>query len=514
MKGGFIYDTIKYPSLVFEHIRPDRLAAMAALHGLAAPAEPGLRVLELGCGDGANLISIAHSMPKAKFVGVDLSGDRIREGKVIADRVRSRNIELRHEDVMDLDPAEIGRFDIVIAHGLFSWVPEQVRTRVLFLFRECLAANGFGFISFNAFPGWRFRTVIREAMRFYTDSISDPGEKVHGSVGIIRFLAGAARPGTVYKTFLETELKSLEARLPESIFHDHLSEENQPFYFTEFVQMLKGAGLQFLAESEPVAHFTNSLPQYAQDELVQLQDSPVRREQLIDFIRCNKFRSPLICRDDVEVNYLADPKVLSSLYFSSRSITLTSDPVLYDDSAVTFSAPRESEFTTNHAFTKTLLPFLNSKWPERVDFPSIVEALKRSFSSIGDEAFDAEIERTKSFLLDLYHANIVEIYYYRPEFVLSVPELPRVSTFAKWQAENGFDYVTGVLGTSIPIENDVMRAIIMRSDGSMNVSQIIEEVGQMFELPANEREDFDRLLPEVVHSHLVRFIGPGILVEG
>src|SRR5687767_6125840 len=53
---AFSYDDVPYSSFTFPQTRPDRLATLAAFHG-TEPADPGnCRVLELGCGDGTNLV--------------------------------------------------------------------------------------------------------------------------------------------------------------------------------------------------------------------------------------------------------------------------------------------------------------------------------------------------------------------------------------------------------------------------------------------------------------------------
>jgi tRNA G46 methylase TrmB len=75
------YDTIQYPSLAFTHTHPDRLAAMAILHGLSPAPVENCRVLEIGCSDGGNLIPMAYAIPAAEFVGFDLAQAPIERGQ-------------------------------------------------------------------------------------------------------------------------------------------------------------------------------------------------------------------------------------------------------------------------------------------------------------------------------------------------------------------------------------------------------------------------------------------------
>lgn len=46
-----------------------------------ATAEPTrCRVLEVGCGDGANLVPMAFELPGSEFVGVELDRERVGAG--------------------------------------------------------------------------------------------------------------------------------------------------------------------------------------------------------------------------------------------------------------------------------------------------------------------------------------------------------------------------------------------------------------------------------------------------
>src|SRR5207253_5091645 len=57
--------------------RPDLLATLATLGGLAIAPVASCRVLEIGCAVGGNLLPMAQELPEASFVGVDLSPTQI-----------------------------------------------------------------------------------------------------------------------------------------------------------------------------------------------------------------------------------------------------------------------------------------------------------------------------------------------------------------------------------------------------------------------------------------------------
>ena len=67
------YDAIRYPTYPRIETHPDRLAAVATLFGMHPAPVAHCRVLEIGCGDGGNLMPMAYFLPDSRFLGVDLA---------------------------------------------------------------------------------------------------------------------------------------------------------------------------------------------------------------------------------------------------------------------------------------------------------------------------------------------------------------------------------------------------------------------------------------------------------
>ena len=126
------YDEIAYPGFPFPETHPDRLSVIGRLLGMKPAPATRCRVLELGCGDGGNLIPMALALPGSEFVGIDLAGQPIARGQALAGELGLRNIRLLQMDLRDF-AADPGIFDYVIAYGLYSWVPEDARRMLVLL---------------------------------------------------------------------------------------------------------------------------------------------------------------------------------------------------------------------------------------------------------------------------------------------------------------------------------------------------------------------------------------------
>ena len=72
----------------------------------------GSRVLEAGCGVGAQTVALAQRSPDAWFTSIDVSADSIAEAERRADRAGLTNVEFRQADIFAL-PFNAGSFDHV-----------------------------------------------------------------------------------------------------------------------------------------------------------------------------------------------------------------------------------------------------------------------------------------------------------------------------------------------------------------------------------------------------------------
>lgn len=79
------YDEVLYPGYAYRQTHPDRLATMATLFGMTPAPVEGCRVLELGCGEGGNLIPMAFGLPRSQFLGIDLAQRPIQKGQAMVE---------------------------------------------------------------------------------------------------------------------------------------------------------------------------------------------------------------------------------------------------------------------------------------------------------------------------------------------------------------------------------------------------------------------------------------------
>lgn len=88
---------------------------MQLVRDLAGPAD-GLRILDLGCGEG--VYAIEAGLAGAEVLAVDARADRMSTGAEVAERHGLENVSFRQADVRDLGDLEERSFDVVLCLGL------------------------------------------------------------------------------------------------------------------------------------------------------------------------------------------------------------------------------------------------------------------------------------------------------------------------------------------------------------------------------------------------------------
>ena len=329
------YDVIPYESAAFPQTHPDRLATLARLFGVEAPAVDQCRVLELGAARGDNIIPMAYSLPESQFIGVDLSTRQVAEGNANIEAHGLSNVELRYLSIADIGE-DFGLFDYIICHGVYSWVPDAVRDRILAVCRSHLVPNGVAYISYNTYPGWHMRGLIREMMRYHASQFEGPQLQIQQARALLDFLAQSVPPQNAYGMLLTGELEGLRRQADSYLFHEHLEEVNSPVYFYQFAQQAAAHGLQFLAEADFSTMLASNFPPQVRETLKRIAPDLVRMEQYMDFVRNRTFRQTLLVHGEQVLNRNLSHEHVRRFYIASAAKPVSEKPDLHSDTMEQF----------------------------------------------------------------------------------------------------------------------------------------------------------------------------------
>ena len=296
-----IYSELGYKSMPFPYTTPATLEAYAALVGITAPNPNTARVLELGATYGGNIISQALFNPDATFVGIELSQEQVEKGNELIAKAGLTNVSLVQSDIASIG-SEIGIFDYIIAHGLYSWVDDDVKDALLRLIDEHLAEDGIAYVSYNTYPGWHTMEEVRQLMMFSNRDKAQFNHKekvLHGNT--IGSIVGSQI--LKYDNLKERNskflgaLRSVMQKDEYYVGHDHLEPNNDPVYFYQFNDHLADHNLAYLCDADLTLSMVCSFDVDIADTLDKLAPNDhVNQEQYLDFMLDTTFRKSIVCK--------------------------------------------------------------------------------------------------------------------------------------------------------------------------------------------------------------------------
>jgi methyltransferase-like protein/2-polyprenyl-3-methyl-5-hydroxy-6-metoxy-1,4-benzoquinol methylase len=435
------YDELPYTGILGWDFQPSALATYATLFGLQPPLVLKSRILDLGCGDGTNIIGIAQAMPQAECVGVDFSPKQIEMGQSVIDGAGLKNVTLQCADINKMDIETFGKFDYIVLHGTFSWVAPETQAKILDICSQNLTPNGIVYISYNAYPGWYMQRIIRDLMIFHTEPLTNIHEKVKDARAVVEFVKqhNENKEG-LYGKLLD-EVSALVAQQPDDhIGHEYLEEHNHPYYFHEFLTKVQQKGLEYVTDVE----FRRYLP--TDYETLESYEEMFRgdifsREQYLDFFYNRNFRSSVLCRQGMPISRELDWELMPRFYVAAQIPELTPDYV-HENKSFSLNSSREVVEIDNQ-FVKAALITLTNTYPQVIAFEQLFNLLCSNLTP--ESLATIDLQELKDELAEelhyLYCVEVIELHTHPVLCLAEVSEKPLAPPLARWQAKNGKNVV-------------------------------------------------------------------------
>ncbi len=464
---------------------------MAILHGLSPAPVEHCRVLEVASNEGANLIPMAYAIPGSEFVGFDLALAPIERGQARIRDLGLKNVRLFQGDLLEVG-AEMGRFDYIIAHGIYAWSPQPVRDRVLALCAELLTDHGVAFVSYNAMPAGHVRLMLRDMMLFRTQGMGDSLERVEEAMAFLRFVCDSRPEDDLFRSLIEAQLKRMENRTA-AIRHDEMSEAYQPVYFLELIEHAQRHGLEYLSESvlppPPDPGYRAEIHKVVEG----LAGGDIlRQEQFLDFLRMRVYRETLLCRKERRVQRDFSAESFRRLLFASQAVPVQEEK----PGAAAFVLPGGIKMESNLPGVTALLLELGKAWPNAVSF----ETLEPHLAGAG-RVLDAE---GVALLVRLAISEMIELRAWNPPLARTIPERPKASAVSRHDACTR-DRTTSLLHLMVSLDDIKMRTLLKLLDGSRTRAELLQAMAA--ELPQTPFAE----LEEGIAGALESFYKSGIL---
>ena len=439
------YDDVRYSNFAYAQTHPAKLATTAVLHGLDVPPPARARVLEIGCGGGANLIGIAAAAPATRALGIDLAPSVIEQAAASAAAVGLDNVEFRHADVRELAAEAPGEFDYVICHGMYAWVPEDARDALLAACRACLAPEGLAYVSYNAHPGGHLRAILRDFALWHAGDATGPTERAERARELFRTLLEIRVDDDPdpYGALLGHELTSLSQAPVGTLVHDLLGEEWRPVWFADFAAHCARHDLGYVGEARPSAlRAVRWTPDAAPAVDALAAGDRVALEQVADMLSLRRFRESLLCRAGRPVDAHPSPDAMRRLRFSEGGTATDRDEL--------------------EPAARALLEAVEGAPERTVAFDELRETL------------DAQPDTLASALLAAFAFGHVDVHAEAPPGAQRPGPRPRTSALARAQAAEG-PAITSLTNTVVKLDSPEARTLIGLLDGTRDRAAIMAD---------------------------------------
>jgi hypothetical protein len=305
-------------------------------------------------------------------------------------------------------------------------VPAEVQDKILEVCKRNLAPAGLAYLSYNTYPGWHLRGLVRDLMCYHVRRYARPQDRVAQARALLDFMARSVSPeDRPYSSLLRDEQTYIRERPDSYLLHDHLEEVNEPIYFHQFVERATSKGLRFVSEVQGNVVAPDDFPPAVADTLHRLSSDFVEMEQFLDFLINRKFRQSVLCHDTIAPGHAPRPEGVARLCVASHP-----------------QGPARPVVFSNERLSRAALHHLSEVWPRALRFGALLEAARSRLgpaAAPGQDAVgpDRDARDLAADLLRCYHSNLVELHTQVPSFVLEIGECPVASPLARLQAAAG-----------------------------------------------------------------------------
>lgn len=460
------YSALPYPGEAVPATHPRRLATEGLLFGLdPAPVEQ-CRVLEIGCGDGANLLPMAEGLPGADLVGLDISPRALDAARDVAAAAGVENVRFEEGDVATGGGRTLGEFDYVIAHNVYAGAGEVARDALLDLVRATLAPDGIAYVSFEVLPGGGIRELVRDALRGEIGRHTKPAARVAAArVAIERLQTSPAWGAGV----LGAELSAVAAMDDPHLFHDVLARARPGTTLGEFAAHADRHRLAWFSEAvlgDTV--FGTHSPEVAA-ALAAVRGDRLGWEERLDALTLRGTRRALLCRAGRRVGDTPDPDAVRRLLVASP-LELGSHRTPKEAGRFeTFRAPSGQTISTDHPLLKAALVELGICWPAAMPYAELMQDAR---ARAGAEAADIDDEPVPPALAGAYAAGLLELHAQAPKAVTRAGLRPSVTPLIRLQASRG-TRVVDRWHEPVELSSEELRSIVATLDGTRTRVELV-----------------------------------------
>ncbi len=284
-------DETAYPVTFQRELSPSWLHHAAVLAGVTPPKiDRPFRYLELGCGRGYSALVHAASHPQGTFHACDRDSAAIVGAP---DWARACDVSNVRYHSLSFDAArDLGSFDFIVLHGVYSWVSAAERAQIRALLRDRLVPGGLAYVSYNCLPGWAGEAPLRRLL----GELSRDGEEITEAARTIDGLRSAGLGYFKAHPHAGRAVASWSARPAGYLASEYLSQDWEPMWSVDVIDGMAKMGLRHIGSATLRDHHPALLADSETADAIAKLATPRLRMLAMDFAVNRSFRRDLFAR--------------------------------------------------------------------------------------------------------------------------------------------------------------------------------------------------------------------------
>ncbi len=267
----------------------------SALALINAGVHPGKisTACELGFGQGVS-VNIHAAATRVQWHGTDFNPAQAAFARELA-AVSGSGAQLFDESFESFSQrSDLPEFDFICLHGIWSWISDENRQRIVDLIQNKLKVGGLLYISYNTLPGWASFVPVRNLMTQYANRMCSPATgmaaKVEETLAFVEKLL-QANPKYLRANPLTTEkFNQVKGQNRHYLAHEYFNRDWHTTSFSAISEKLTEAKLTYACSAHPLDHVTALHMSPEQKAMLDAVPDLTVREDLRDLIVNQSFR--------------------------------------------------------------------------------------------------------------------------------------------------------------------------------------------------------------------------------
>jgi SAM-dependent methyltransferase len=289
--AGYIQD-VDYVDDVVSWQLPTSILQAAQFSGRVGPRlDQPLVYMDLGAGYGEGVIATCSANPNIHGVIVDMLPQHIQRAKARAASLGLSNVTCIQSTFEKFPMAQVPDCDIIVLHGVMSWIEPHIQRQALEIVRQKLKPGGLFYVSYNAYPGWAVYEPLNVLLR--TMASRHPGLSTDKLAQAMKDASHMQSVGSTFFSEHPRALKKLEKiskQNPNYLVHEYMNSAQYPFYFYKMHADVAELGLEYAGDTKLLRNYPHVFLSNAQAKVCDQYAQKVEKITVMDFFLNTVFR--------------------------------------------------------------------------------------------------------------------------------------------------------------------------------------------------------------------------------